>query len=129
MSLFGIISLRNLYLPYVLVVLDFVMGGPQAAIQSLTGLITGHMWYFLEFSQGEGARGTVLGRAPRWLKKWLGDEDEVRPPGGSNAAAHVSRAPVTTPYGTAIPPRRREQPAGSESGHSWTGTGQRLGTE
>ncbi|PWN93187.1 DER1-domain-containing protein [Acaromyces ingoldii] len=62
-SIFGLINCPAPYLPYAYLALDLVRGGPGLAVQSATGLLSAHIYYYL---------ATILpatdgGRGPRWL--------------------------------------------------------------
>ncbi|SCV72052.1 BQ2448_4746 [Microbotryum intermedium] len=46
-SLFGIINLPAPYFPFALILLDLVQAGPSLAIQSATGVVAAHVYYFL----------------------------------------------------------------------------------
>ncbi|SGY21890.1 BQ5605_C016g08289 [Microbotryum silenes-dioicae] len=46
-SLFGIINLPAPYFPFALILLDLVQAGPSLAIQSATGVVAAHAYYFL----------------------------------------------------------------------------------
>ncbi|KAG9027893.1 hypothetical protein FRB95_007091 [Tulasnella sp. JGI-2019a] len=87
MSIFGLFSIKAFYLTFVLLSLDFLNGGPAAAVVSLTGIIVGHAWYMLEWQDDTlpcnslgGGRGSAIGRPPAWFERWVGD----RPPSGRN---------------------------------------------
>jgi len=112
-SLFGLVHMENQYFPFALVAMDGVMGGIEAAMQSLTGIIVGHAWWLLEYGSSGNAGG--LGRAPRWLAKLFGESQNP-----------TDRRTSRTSYGTRIVPRGQEPPA--TTGYRW-GSGQRLGTE
>lgn len=110
-SIFGLLTVRALFFPFVLVGLDLIQGGPGAAMVSLTGIIAGHLWYLLEWTRG--GRGMGL-RAPGFLRRLMGDgerEDTER-----------------RDYGRAFVPRDRQGDARDAARHHW-GRGNRLGTE
>lgn len=108
-SLFGLITIPLVYFPYALIALDFVMAGPAAAAASVTGAVSGHVWWWGVYHSRALAD---YSRAPAWLKKLVGQPQQGSASGGTGGV-HV------------IPPREREA-AGSSSGHTW-GTGNRLG--
>ncbi|KAJ3490878.1 hypothetical protein NLI96_g1119 [Meripilus lineatus] len=112
-SLFGLVSIPLVYFPYALILLDLLMGGPRAAAQSVTGAVAGHLWWWLVW---DTRRLHAFGRAPAFLRSWIGNSDG-NPDGGSSGRStgvHV------------IPPRRlREE--GRSTGHRW-GSGNRLGS-
>lgn len=113
-SIFGLISMPLIYFPYALIALDLIMGGPQAAASSVTGAVVGHLWWWGVWETRALERA---GRAPVWLRSFVGNSDGPRPgsTGGSGSGVHV------------IPPRRvREEAAATTGGYRW-GSGQRLG--
>lgn len=123
MSIFGLLTIKALYFPFALVALDLIQAGPAAAMISLTGVVAGHIWYMLEWTPrgpqrpGRGT-GAVVGRAPNWLIRLIGQDQEA----SSTVGPSDSR-----PYGQAFVPRDR-QPTATTTGYNW-GRGQRLGTE
>lgn len=127
----GLVTFPVKYLPYVMVGLDLLMGGPGAAAQAVAGAAVGHFWWWSIWGGAVGARGGVLetfGRAPRWMRRLVG-EASVPPASGGPGAGAGSNA------GTAggvqvIPPRQLAGASGGSSttrGYNW-GSGQRLGT-
>ncbi|TFK49325.1 DER1-domain-containing protein [Heliocybe sulcata] len=113
-SFFGLLTLPVQYLPYILVGMDLIMGGPGAAAQSISGVVVGHAWWWVIFGGGAGASGRNLGSAPGWLKRMLGQRDGVATRlAGTAGGVHV------------IPPRAR-QVVEETTGHRW-GSGHRLG--
>jgi len=122
-SIFGLLTIKALYFPFALVGMDLISGGPGAAMISLTGVIIGHLWYILEWQERGAGRpgrgeGAVVGRAPQWLKRMIGQGTED--PGGQP----VDRRP----YGTAFVPRGASSLAAEATRHAWGG-GHRLGSE
>ncbi|KAI0027550.1 DER1-domain-containing protein [Vararia minispora EC-137] len=118
-SLFGLLTFPLAYLPYALIGMDFIMGGPSAAAQSVTGAIVGHLWWWLIFtgstSNVNAVPAPAWARAPHWLRSMVGDNGPPR--FGTNSGVHV------------VPPRQRDaQTNGRSTGYNW-GAGQRLGSE
>ncbi|KZT00662.1 DER1-domain-containing protein [Laetiporus sulphureus 93-53] len=110
-SLFGLISFPVVYLPFALILLDLLMGGRAAAVQSISGAIVGHLWWWGVWDTGVLRR---VGTAPAWMKALVGDGGGPATGGaGSTGGVHV------------VPPRRLREEA-QTSGHRW-GTGNRLG--
>lgn len=107
-SLWGIISFPVRYFAYALVAIDFVTGGKEAALSALTGILTGHLWWW---GVWESRALLELGRAPRWLRALI----ETPPPPGPTPGA---------PGGSSSGPRR---PGAQATGYSW-GSGHRLGS-
>ncbi|GBE87386.1 Uncharacterized derlin-like protein [Sparassis crispa] len=117
-SLLGLINFPLLYLPYVLIGLDLIMGGPGAAAQSLTGVVAGHLWWWGVWDTG-ALRG--LGSAPGWMQALVGSGSA---PGGGAAGGGGGRGGGAGGGVHVVPPRQvREQ---RESAHRW-GSGHRLG--
>ncbi|KAG8900482.1 hypothetical protein FRC00_012708 [Tulasnella sp. 408] len=81
MSIFGLLTIKALYFPFALIALDLIQAGPAAAMVSLTGVVAGHIWYMLEWTPrgpqrpGRGT-GAVVGRAPNWLIRLIGQDRE-----------------------------------------------------
>jgi Derlin-2/3 len=110
----GVVTVPIAYLPYALIVLDLIMGGPRAAAQSVSGVVVGHLWWWLVWGGGLVA-GSRAATAPRWLRRIFGSG--AGPSGSTSVAGSVAGVHV-------IPPRRPEQ--SPTSGHQW-GAGHRLG--
>jgi len=111
----GLITLPVVYFPYAMLSMDLLTNGMDSAAQSVSGMIVGHLWWWLVWGAGTGAgeRGPLAGyaRAPRWLR------DLFRERGGARvshrAGYHV------------VPPRQQDSSA-RDTGHRW-GAGHRLG--
>ena len=116
MSLFGLVSFQNQYFPYVLMALDLLMGGPQAAGVSLTGIISGYAWWYLVHNDEAGRPGAEYARAPNWLRKLV---EGARETGGRNTSGD---GPVGQPPRNPLREVRQE----TTNGYTW-GRGQRLG--
>ncbi|KIO21000.1 hypothetical protein M407DRAFT_219498 [Tulasnella calospora MUT 4182] len=122
-SILGLVTIRAFYFPFALLFLDLISEGPGAAIVSLTGVLAGHIWYLLEWTPrgprrpGQGM-GAVVGRAPNWLIRLIGQDREASSTVGSSERR---------PYGEVVVPRDR-QPTATNKGYTW-GRGQRLGSE
>ncbi|EJD05508.1 DER1-domain-containing protein [Fomitiporia mediterranea MF3/22] len=99
-SIFGLITLSHQYLPYALVTMDLFMGGPSAAAQSLTGVISGYAWWYLVHNTDAGRPGADFAKAPAWLADYMDQRGEGVVPGvgrvlnadGRRAAAAVRGA-------------------------------------
>jgi Derlin-2/3 len=125
-SFYGLITFAQKWYPLVLLGLDTLNYGKPGAAVAVTGLITGYAWWTLEWKESPGSPppggGRIMGRAPEWLKKLIGDQtrDEVPPPA---AGVHVQ-----VPAGRALNDGGRPPPRpAATSGHNW-GRGQRLGS-
>jgi len=103
-SLWGLLSFPLRYLAYVLVAMDFVIGGKQAALSAITGVVVGHLWWW---GVWESRALQELGAAPGWLRSII----ETPPP------------PGPAPGGASSRPRR---PGAQTTGYNW-GSGHRLG--
>jgi len=115
-SLMGLITLPIQYLPYTMIGMDLVMGGPGAAAESVTGAVVGHLWWWAIYgTDGRGLPGLRhIGRAPPWVRTLVSDG------GGPNVAGtgvHV------------VPPRQQREAAARSTGYNWGGGGNRLGSE
>ena len=104
-SLWGIISFPVKYFAYALVAIDFIIGGKQAALSALTGIIVGHLWWW---GVWESRALRELGTAPGWLRAFI----ETPPPPGPAPGA---------PGGSSSRSRR-------PAGYNW-GSGHRLGSD
>jgi len=115
-SLMGIITIPMQYLPYAMIGIDLIMGGPEAAAVSVTGAVVGHIWWWAMF--GEDGRGLPglreFGRAPSWVRALV---SEGAGPNMAGTGVH------------AVPPRQERGPPSRTTGYSWGSGGQRLGTE
>ncbi|KAF8318709.1 DER1-domain-containing protein [Clavulina sp. PMI_390] len=122
-SLFGLISFPQKYYPLVLLGLETLNGGVGGAVVATTGLISGYGWWMLEWKEGPGSpnpgSGRVMGRAPNWLRRLIGDQaTPVVPRSGG--------VDVRVPAGRALNDGGRGQ-APIATGYNW-GSGQRLGS-
>ncbi|KAF9788361.1 hypothetical protein BJ322DRAFT_1048479, partial [Thelephora terrestris] len=106
-SLWGIISFPVRYFAYALVAIDFIIGGKDAALSALTGIIAGHLWWW---GVWESRALREFGTAPGWLRALIGTPP---PPGPAPGA----------PGGSSSRPRR---PGAQTAGYNW-GSGSRLG--
>lgn len=70
----GLITLPADYLPYFMIFLSLLTGGPGAAAQAVAGALVGFVWYFLVWREA-GEQGVLAqyGRAPEWLRKSFGE--------------------------------------------------------
>ncbi|KAI0371280.1 hypothetical protein BV20DRAFT_942331, partial [Pilatotrama ljubarskyi] len=116
-SFFGLVTFPIIYLPYMLVGMDLLMGGPGAAAISISGAVVGHLWWWGVFDTG------VLrpwGTAPAWLRAFFGQAGG--PAGDVGGVPHVGGGVHV------VPPRRLREEAAAATGirgHSW-GSGRRL---
>lgn len=133
-SLMGLVTFPVKYLPYIMIGLDFLMGGPNAAATSIAGAVVGHFWWWGVWGSGAGARGGVLaayGRAPAWMRRLVGETGPPPPVNGGPGAGAGANAGAAGGVHV-IPPRRTipaTRPAGGNSGtsgYNW-GSGQALG--
>jgi len=114
-SLMGLITLPIQYLPYTMIGMDLIMGGPRAAAVSVTGAIVGHLWWWIIY--GEDGRGLPslrhFGSAPPWVRTLV--SDGVGPVVGTGV--HV------------VPSRQQRGAFARATGYNWGGGGNRLGSE
>jgi len=122
-SVMGLITIPVAYFPYALLGMDLLMGGTIAAAQGVSGMLVGHVWWWLIWGSGIGTGGIYQGmyggwgRAPAWLKDWFGERDDYGRTGSRRGGVQ------------AFAPRQRAEQAaasGRVTGYSW-GSGQRLG--
>jgi len=102
-SLWGVLSLPVRYFAYILVAIDFIIGGKGAALSALSGILVGHLWWW---GVWESRALQELGRAPGWMRALI---DTLPPPGATGGSSSHSRRPGT-----------------QTTGYSW-GSGHRLG--
>ena len=119
-SVMGLVTIPVKYLPYALLAINVING---RASESVTGMIVGHLWWWLVWGAGTGAGAVEQGRfaslalAPRWLRDWFGERE------GEHRAANREG------YQVHAPRQGAEQAAAPRTtGHNW-GSGQRLGDE
>lgn len=130
-SLMGLVTFPVSYLPYVMIGMDLLMGGPGAAAQSVAGAVVGHFWWWGIWGGTIGGRGGTLeayGRAPGWMRTLVGETGPPPPVGGGPGAGAGANAGVGGGVHV-IPPRRTATTGGGTSaarGYNW-GSGQRLG--
>jgi len=123
-SFYGLVTFAQKWYPLLLLFLDFLNYGKPGAAVSLTGLITGYAWWMLEWKESPGSpppgSGRIMGRAPDWLKRLIGDQtrDGVPPLAGG---VHVQVPPGRALNDGGRPPRP------VTTGYQW-GRGQRLGS-
>lgn len=116
-SVMGLVTIPVKYFPYALLAIDVING---RASESLTGMIVGHLWWWLVWGAGTGAGGVEQGRfasyalAPRWLRDWFGERD------GDHRTTNRGGYQVHAP-------RRAAQAADARAGSYNWGAGQRLG--
>ncbi|KZF22670.1 hypothetical protein L228DRAFT_247029 [Xylona heveae TC161] len=110
-----VITIPIEWLPYAILLLTFIMGGSQAAIEQSTGIFAAHLYDFLTRIWPAFGGGRNYIQTPNFVRRWF-----ERP------------GPQSRPYGTAWNPRTTQQSSrGSSSGISnlWgtRGQGRRLG--
>jgi len=122
-SLMGLISFPVVYLPYVMIGMDLLMDGPGGVAAGVSGLVVGHLWWWGVWGgSGTGTTGALqhYARAPRWLRRLIGEQGVVASVSRSLGGVHV------------IPPRRlataTSTSTSSTSGYRW-GSGNRLGDQ
>ncbi|KAH7882330.1 Der1-like family-domain-containing protein [Phlebopus sp. FC_14] len=119
-SVMGLLAVPIAYFPYALLGMD-MLSGMHVAAQGVSGMLVGHLWWWLVWGSGTGAGGVEQGRfasyarAPRWLRDIFGEREETNV--GSSRGGYQAFAPR----------QRAERPAGTQTtGYNW-GHGQRLG--
>ncbi|KAF8167427.1 Der1-like family-domain-containing protein [Crassisporium funariophilum] len=129
-SVLGLVTVPVKYFPYVMIAMDLVVAGPQAAAQSVAGAAVGHLWWWSVWGGALGSQGRLASysRAPQWMRNLLGESGTpVRPADAGGVAAGLAKAGI---HVTA--PRKPATASGaagpSSSGHSW-GSGNKLGSK
>jgi Derlin-2/3 len=124
----GLFTLPMKYLPYIMLGMDLLMGGPGAVAISLPGAVVGHLWWWGVWGSAIGGAGGVLtpyATAPQWLRDYMGEGNAPPPrragePTGANAGGGVH----------VIPPRRYATTSAptppAATGYQW-GSGNQLG--
>ncbi|MCO5585310.1 hypothetical protein L7F22_039243 [Adiantum nelumboides] len=126
-SLFGLINCPAKYLPYAYLLFDLLRGGMPYAIQSATGLLSAHIYYFLKevLPATSGGRGpNYLPDTPNFLRNLLRDSPDPNVQGQETQQGGSVRS--TAWGGTAFAPAGRSFGDGASATPS-TG-GQRLGS-
>ncbi|KAL5637706.1 hypothetical protein ACGC1H_002092 [Rhizoctonia solani] len=150
-SLFGLISIKNIYFPFVMLGMDLVSGGPPALIQSLTGVIASHIWFMLLPEPGQLRSAPT---ASSGVRSYGGSSTYTLSGGGRSTSApitntagwrkyavapgwvrwlvggmHEQGGSETRSWGTAVvPPRAGARQDNKSGGYNW-GSGHRLGSE
>ena len=70
---FFILSFPAKYLPYAMLFMTFVMGGPEAAKHQVTGLIAAHLYDFLTRIWPTFGGGNNLIRTPLFIQRLFGE--------------------------------------------------------
>ncbi|KAG8712058.1 hypothetical protein FRC09_020272 [Ceratobasidium sp. 395] len=156
-SLFGLVTIKNIYFPFVLLIFDLISGGPPALVQSLTGVLVSHAWFLLlpepgllrsaptsssssagvksfggsstfTLSGGSGRPATVSGGATGW-RKWAVAPWWVRWLVGGMHELPGGGSEGRS-WGTAgVAPRGGKAAGGGGGGGYKWGSGQKLGSE
>jgi len=124
-SIMGLISIPVVYLPYLMIGMDFLMAGPSAVPAGISGLVAGHLWWWGVWGASRAGTHGVLehyARAPQWMRRLFGEQgwtpgNVVAPGAGPIGGVHV------------MPPRgmaTRALGGSTTSGYRW-GSGNRLG--
>ncbi|KAG6810651.1 hypothetical protein H0H92_010914 [Tricholoma furcatifolium] len=135
-SLFGLFTFPVKYLPYVIIGMDLLMGGPAYAAQAVAGAVVGHLWWLAVWDGQVGSRGGVLQAwltAPAWMRNLVGEGNRPPPPPGqaasnSGGGVHVSAPRQTLATGSGATTSRATTSGSSGStGYQW-GSGRTLGS-
>ena len=115
---FFVVTFNVIWLPWAMLLMTFVMGGPDAASKQATGLLAAHLYDFLTRLYPTFGGGRNFIRTPAIVKRWFGaDKPGFRARG----------------YGSAVRPATEARGRGSSSGFGFSsawgsrGQGQRLG--
>ncbi|MCJ1361516.1 hypothetical protein MMC16_000616 [Acarospora aff. strigata] len=115
-----IVTIPVPYLPYAMLLITFVMGGPGMALQQATGLLAAHLYDFLTRIYPTFGGGRNYIQTPAIVQRWFGA---------------TSRSAAARGYGTAYRPPTQQPSQGRSSGIGggmsslWggRGAGRRLG--
>ncbi|KAJ7154604.1 Der1-like family-domain-containing protein [Mycena filopes] len=144
-SIMGLVQLPVKFLPYIMLGMDLLMGGPGAVANALPGAVVGHLWWWGVFGPELGGAGGPLsewGAAPRWLRDWMG-EPAGAPPGptradgttGANSGSGVHIIPPRRTLQTTTAPTTASAPqaggsgasTSASTGYNWGPGGNKLG--
>jgi Derlin-2/3 len=106
-SLFGLVTLPVTYLPYIMLGMDLLNGGPHAVVIALPGAVVGHMWWWSVWGSAVGGAGGVLepwSGAPMWMKKYMGEVYPLRRADGATGANIGPGVTVVPPGGNILYP-------------------------
>lgn len=137
-SLFGVVTVPALLLPYVYLGFDLLQGGIPLVIHSGTGLIAAHVyWYFTAIRPGAGGRSnhqTGPLATPAFLRRLLPPSIDPSVPGGGGTGQPGADDPTNARRmlntgwgGTAFAPRGRDFNDGRADWAGSAGTGQSIG--
>ncbi|KAG6866177.1 hypothetical protein C0991_007727 [Blastosporella zonata] len=79
-SLMGLVTFPVKYLPYSVIAMDLLMGGPGHAAQAIAGAVVGHFWWWGVWGSQPGSRGGVLSayaNAPAWMRNLVGEGGDI----------------------------------------------------
>lgn len=140
-SLFGLVTCPAPLLPYAYLLFDLLRGGMGLAVQSATGILSAHIYYYLStvLPATNGGRGpNLLPAAPAMLRRLLPDSvdpafaNAPRSDGRDSGTASASgggRVLSTQWGGTAFAPRGREFGDGQTNwGGGNSASGQTIGS-
>lgn len=71
---FFIITFNVIWLPWAMLLLTFVMGGPQAAMIQGTGLLAAHLYDFLTRLYPTFGGGRIYIFTPEFVRRWFGGD-------------------------------------------------------
>ncbi|CAE6502894.1 unnamed protein product, partial [Rhizoctonia solani] len=114
-SVLDLVHIPRRYLPWVMLALDAIMGGPRHFCRSLTGVLIAHIWFILvprpnvlhmaESKTDDDERKKPspgwrkYAAAPGWVRKFIpnergpsGNEDRTTRPGGNVRTLHGGRS-------------------------------------
>lgn len=100
-----IVTFRIKWLPYVMLLMTFIMQSPESALHQGSGLVAAHLYDFLTRIWPTFGGGSNVIWTPQFVQDWF-------------VAAGLGRSSTTRPYGTAFSTRA---PAASASGGSSRG--------
>ncbi|KAG5642536.1 hypothetical protein DXG03_002574 [Asterophora parasitica] len=129
-SILGLITLPVKYLPYTVIGMDLLMGGPGHAAQAVAGAVVGHAWWLGVWGSQLGGGGGVLqayASAPAWLRNLVGEGGTPPPPPSQAQANSGGGVHVVRPRRTLATDTGAAGGSSGSTGYNW-GSGRTLGS-
>ncbi|PGH11371.1 hypothetical protein AJ80_07162 [Polytolypa hystricis UAMH7299] len=130
---FIIIQIPIEFLPWAMLTLTFVMGGPSAALSEGTGMVAAHLYDFLTRIYPTFGGGRNIINTPRFVKAWFGADIRAQAYRTYGTAYRPATGAAPSSRGAATPSSSSASASGSwysGLGSNWTGrgAGRRLGS-
>jgi Derlin-2/3 len=122
-SSFFVITIPTQWVPFAMLIMTFVMSGPNATLQQATGIVAAHLYDFLTRIYPEFGGGTNFIKTPLFVRRWF--EPTVA------TASNRSYGMAFTPAAGQPAARATGASTGGVLPESWKsrGSGHRLGGE